>query len=59
MSDVCDRIRVWVGFMSAAAEKSRSSLLRKRCKVLGAVGESEERTKMECSFRTPAKLRAC
>lgn len=46
-----------MGWVSAADEKSRSSLLRKRWRVFGAAGELEERMRIECSFRTPANLR--
>lgn len=56
MSEVCERTRDWVGFVSLAEEKSKSSLFRKRCRVLGAAAESEDRTRMEWSFRAPAKL---
>lgn len=45
-----------MGTVSAAEEKSRSSLLTKRCRVLGAEEESEVRMRSECSLRTPAKL---
>lgn len=45
-----------MGCVSVAEEKSRSSLLRKRRRVLGAAGESELRTRIECSLRDPANL---
>jgi hypothetical protein len=56
MSEVCDTTSVCVGTVSAADEKSRSSLLTKRCRVRGAEEESEVRMRSECSLTTPAKL---
>ncbi len=56
MSLVRERVRVWVGARSVAEVKSRESLLMKSLRVRGAEGESEERTRIEWSFRAPAKL---
>ena len=47
MSLVRERIRVWVGDISAAEVKSRDSLFRKSLRVWGADGESEERMRIE------------
>ena len=55
-SEVRDSVKVCVGTVSAAEEKSRSSLLTKRCSVLGAEEESEVRMRREWSLRAPAKL---
>lgn len=56
MSDVCDTVRVCVGCVSLADEKSRSSLLTKRCRVFGAEDEFDVRIMTECNFTAPAKL---
>ena len=45
-----------MGERSAAEVKSRVSLLTNILRVRGAEGESDERMRMECSLRPPAKL---
>ena len=45
-----------MGARSVAVVKSRESLLMKSLRVRGAEGESEERRRMEWSFKAPAKL---
>lgn len=50
MSDVCESSNSWVGGRSPAAEKSMSSRLMNTLRVRGAELESEERSKIECSF---------
>lgn len=56
MEEVRDSVKDWVGWVSDAEEKSRSSLLMKSLRVRGAEGESEVRRRREWSFREPAKL---